>query len=75
MKQSFSAVLDSKNQVKNITITEDKHQKVFLEAYIGQLMEIKFTEGLLLEIIGSEGILRIDLPLEALVKAVSKAQK
>ena len=75
MKQSFSAVLDSKTQVKNITLTEDKHQKVFLEANIGELKHVKFTEGLLLEIIGSEGVLRIDLPLEELVKALAKAKK
>ena len=75
MIQSFSAVLDSKKQVKSIMLTEDKHQKVFLEANIGQLEQVKFTEGLLLEIIGSEGVLRIDLPLEALVQAVAKAKK
>jgi hypothetical protein len=75
MKQTFSAVLDSKKQVKNITLTDDIHQKVFFEADIGQLEEVKFTEGLLLEIIGSKGVLRIDLPLEKLVKEVEKARK
>jgi hypothetical protein len=74
MKQTFSAVLDSKKQVKNITLTDDIHQKVLFEADIGQLEQVKFTEGLLLEIVGTKGVLRIDLPLEALRKVVEKTR-
>lgn len=72
MKQTFSAVLDSKKQVKNITLSDDINQKVFFEADIGQLEQVKFTEGLLLEIIGTKGVLRIDLPVDALRKVVEK---
>lgn len=74
MKQTFSAVLDSKKQIKNITITDDIHQKVFFEADIGHLKQVKFTEGLLLEIVGTKGILRIDLPEETLRKVVEKTR-
>lgn len=74
MKQTFSAVLDSKKQIKNITITDDIHQKVFFEADIGQLEQVKFTEGLLLEIVGTKGVLRIDLPIETLRKVVEKTR-
>ena len=74
MKQTFSAVLDSKKQVKNITLTDDINQKVFFEADIGQLEQVKFTEGLLLEVIGTKGVLRIDLPVETLRKVVEKTR-
>ena len=74
MRQTFSAVLDSKKQVKNITLTDDVHQKVFFEADIGQLEQVKFTEGLLLEVIGTKGVLRIDLPVETLRKVVEKTR-
>jgi len=74
MIQTFSAVLDSKKQVKNITLSDDIHQKVFFEADIGQLEQVKFTEGLLLEIVGTKGVLRIDLPVEALRKVVEKTR-
>ncbi len=70
MKQSFSAVLDSKKQVKNIILSDDIHQKVFFEADLGQIEQVKFTEGLLLEIIGAKGVLRIDLPIDAIKKLV-----
>lgn len=70
MKQSFSAVLDSKKQVKNIMLSDDINQKVFFEADIGRLEHVKFTEGLLLEIIGSKGVLRIDLPIDSIKKLV-----
>ena len=72
MKQTFSAVLDSKKQVKNITLSDDIHQKVFFEADIGQLEQVTFTEGLLLEVVGTKWVLRIDLPVETLRKAVKK---
>ena len=74
MRQTFSAVLDSKKQVKNITLTDNIHQKVFFEADIGQLEQVKFTEGLLLEVIGTKGVLRIDLPVETLRKIVEKTR-
>ncbi len=74
MRHTFSAVLDSKKQVKNITLTDDVHQKVFFEADIGQLEQVKFTEGLLLEVIGTKGVLRIDLPVETLRKVVEKTR-
>ena len=75
MSQTFSAVLDSKKQVKNITLTDNIHQKVFFEADIGQLEQVKFTEGLLLEVIGTKGVLRIDLPVETLRKIVEKTRQ
>ncbi|MFA9437695.1 MAG: hypothetical protein ACERKS_10355 [Candidatus Bathyarchaeota archaeon] len=74
MRQTFSAVLDSKKQVKNITLSDNVNQKVFFEADIGQLEEVKFTEGLLLEVVGTKGVLRIDLPVETLRKVVEKTR-
>jgi len=74
LRQTFSAVLDSKKQVKNIILSDELHQKVFFEADIGQLVEVKFTEGILLEIVGTKGVLRIDLPIETLRKAVEKPE-
>ena len=65
-------MLDSKKQVKNITLTDDINQKVFFEAEIGQLEQVEFTEGLLLEIVGTKGVLRIDLPIETIRKLVNK---
>ena len=70
MKQTFSATLDSKEQVKNISLTEDIYQKVFFEADLGKLKQVKFTDGLLLEVVGTKGVLRIDMPVEALRKAI-----
>jgi hypothetical protein len=75
LRQTFSVVLDSKQQVKNIILSEELHQKVFLEADIGQLEKVKFTEGIVLEVVGTKGVLRIDLPIEVLRKAVEKPRR
>ena len=72
MSHTFSAVLDSKKQVKNIILSGELNQKVFFEADIGQLVQVKFAEGIVLEVIGTTGVLRIDLPIEVLLKAVEK---
>jgi hypothetical protein len=75
LRQTFSVVLDSKQQVKNIILSDEIHQKVFLEADIGQLEKVKFTEGIVLEVVGTKGVLRIDLPIEVLRKAVEKPRR
>jgi hypothetical protein len=72
MTQTFSAVLESKNQVKNITLSDDIHQKVFFEANLGVLEKVNFTDGLVMEIVGDKGVLRIDLPVETLLKEIGK---
>jgi hypothetical protein len=75
LRQTFSVVLDSKQQVKNIILSDELHQKVFLEADIGQLEKVKFTEGIVLEVFGTKGVLRIDLPIKVLRKAVEKPRR
>lgn len=75
MRQTFSVVLESKKHVKNIILSDEIHQKVFLEADIGQLEQVKFTEGIVLEVVGTKGVLRIDLPIEVLRKAVEKPRR
>ena len=64
----FSVELASKNFVKRFAITSDNDDKVLIEGYLGELTEIGITEGIILEIHGTNGILRIDLAAEELRK-------
>jgi hypothetical protein len=64
----FSAELTSKNFVKRLSIPGDNDDKVLIEGFLGELKEIGFIEGIMLEIQGTNGILRIDLSQEELRK-------
>ncbi len=64
----FSIELASKNFVKRLAIPSDSDDKVLIEGFLGELKEIGITEGIILEIQGTNGILRIDLSEEELWK-------
>jgi hypothetical protein len=58
----FSIELNSKNQIKNISITKDgQKETALIEGSIGTLIEATFNEGVILEVTGSKGTLRLDL--------------
>lgn len=57
----FTVELKSKRNLKNLTLTNDGSDTVLLEGSIGELETATFTEGIILEVIGKNGVLRIDL--------------
>jgi hypothetical protein len=57
----FSVELKSKRNLKNITLTNGNSDSVLLEDTIGELVHATFAEGIILEVIGKNGVLRIDL--------------
>jgi len=58
-ERMFSIELKSKGDVKNVYLDGD--EKVLIEGSIGSLIRAQFLEDLVLEVIGSNGELRIDL--------------
>ncbi len=60
--RSFSVELASKNQIKNISLAgESKKASTLIEGTIGSLVEASFADGIVLEVKGTKGVLRIDL--------------
>jgi hypothetical protein len=57
----FSIELNSKNQIKNMSMTEGQKESTLIEGTIGNLIEAAFTEGIILEVTGTKGTLRLDL--------------
>jgi hypothetical protein len=57
----FSIELDSKKDLKNITLENRGNNKVTIEGTIGKLVAARFEEEVILEIVGSDGVIRIDL--------------
>jgi hypothetical protein len=69
----FSVELKSKRNLKNVTLTNGSTDSVLLEGSIGELVVAKFAEGVILEVVGKDGVLRIDLGEEEIQKTVKNA--
>ena len=69
----FSIELESKAYLKNVTLTNGSRDSVLVEGTIGELTQVSFAEGIILEVAGNKGTLRINLKEEELRKALQKA--
>ena len=68
----FSVELRSKRNLKNVTLTNGSSNGVLLEGTIGELMQATIAEGIILEVVGRKGILRIDLRKDEIRKATDQ---
>ena len=59
VERMFTIELKSKTDVKNVSL--DRDEKVLIEGSIGTLKRARFLEDLILEVVGSNGVLRVDL--------------
>ena len=64
----FSLELKSKANLKTVTLSNGSDEGVLVEGTIGELVQALFAEGVILEIVGKEGTLRINLKREELKK-------
>jgi hypothetical protein len=60
----FSVELKSKLNLKNVTLTNGSQENVLVEGSIGELQRAEFSEGIILEVVGDKGVLRINLSPE-----------
>jgi len=70
----FSVELKSKRNLKNVTLTNGSSDSVLVEGTIGELVQATFAEGIILEVIGKNGILRIDLGEDEIQKTTEQKQ-
>jgi hypothetical protein len=71
MERSFSIELDSKNDLKTVTMTNGSSDGVLVEGTIGDLVQAEFIEDVILEVIGKKGVLRVNLEPKELKKRIS----
>jgi hypothetical protein len=64
----FSIELKSKAHLKNIAITNGSSESVLIEGILGKLEIARFAEGIILEVIGKNGVLRVDLGEDEITK-------
>jgi len=63
---AFSIELKSKEFLRNVMISNRIGETVLVEGFLGELEELSLVEGAMLELRGSNGVLRIDLKEEEL---------
>ena len=57
----FSIELNSKHLIKNLSMIEEPKESILIEGTIGKLIKAIFDENVILLVIGTKGILRLDL--------------
>jgi hypothetical protein len=73
-ERSFSVELSSREDLKNFTLTNGSSDTVLFEGVIGQLVQATFKEGIVLEVKGKNGTIRIDLKENEIQNSPNKMQ-
>ena len=72
MEHTFSVEMKAKKYVKNISISDESHDRVLFEGNLGKLLELTLTDDVL-EFIGVNGALRVGLTEDQLRKTLKQA--
>ena len=68
----FSIELKSKEYVKSLALQNAESSSVLIEGFLGKLENLNFTEGVMLEINGANGSLRMDFSEKELARLLAK---
>ena len=60
-EHSFSVEMKSEHCVRRMSFFDKENGKVFFEGFLGELTNVSVVEGLMLEIEGVNGVLRVDI--------------
>ncbi len=71
----FSIELKSRDFIKRLVIPNDSEDKVLIEGFLGEIKELAIAEGVMIEIKGANGVLRMDLKEEELKKLLQPPHK
>ncbi|MGA2683001.1 MAG: hypothetical protein ABSF44_14520 [Candidatus Bathyarchaeia archaeon] len=65
-EHSFSVEMKSQSSIRRMSFLDKENANVLFEGFLGELKEISLVEGLMLQIEGSNGVLRVDITQEDL---------
>ena len=70
----FSVELKSKVNLKNVTVRDGSQENVLVEGTLGKLQHAEFADGVVLEVFGDKGVLRVNLTIDD-IKKIGKKEK
>ena len=71
----FSVELKSKVNLKNVTVRENGLENVLVEGTLGKLQRAEFNDGVVLEVFGDKGVLRVNLTMDDIKKRKKNDQE
>jgi hypothetical protein len=74
-EHTFSVELKSKEYMKRVAIPNEAGDTVLIEGFLGELEAVDLVEGVMLEVKGANGILRMDLKEEELNTLLKKGKE
>lgn len=60
-EHSFSVEMKTESAVKKMTFLDTQNSQVFFEGFLGKLRNVNMIEGVMLEIEGANGTLKLDI--------------
>ena len=66
----FSVEMESKKHVRSISISNEAHDRVLFEGDLGNVLGVSIIEGSALELVGRNGVLRIEITEELLQRVL-----
>ncbi len=70
----FSVELKSKTHLKNVSLTNGSTESALIEGTLGELVHASFAEGIILEVVGKKGTLRINLAQQEITDQTNKIE-
>jgi len=74
-KRSFCVELNSRDQIKRVSLPDGSGDRLMIEGFLGELEELSLVEGIMLEMRGQYGVLKIDLSEAELRKMLRGDEK
>lgn len=71
----FSVEMESKRHVRSISISDEAHDRVLFEGDLGRLLEVSIIECSALEMIGENGVLRIEIDEDVLQRVLESPDR
>ena len=71
----FIVELDSKQYLRNVSISNDVRESVLFEGTLGESFELSLEEGNVLEIKGKSGVLRVSVSENQVKQVLEKYRK
>jgi hypothetical protein len=71
-RHSFSIEMASKDHLNRVSVSNKVNGEVMFEGELGGLVGVQLIEGIVLEITGDNGVIRIDITEKELFRALSK---
>ncbi len=73
INHAFSIAMKSDKHIRNLYFRNMSNEVLF-EGFLGLLTSVKFVEDLMLEIQGENGVIRIDLTKDKILKALKGSE-